>query len=226
MEQKTYFSEAEISIPAPVLSAKIDTILQAELSPLGFERIGPRRWVESLQPPLRRMFEFQARSGLTYCAHWGFSLDFVPTLRTGRLKWKRTPKTVRLDVSIDPVLTEDSRDWSCISCFIYPRKTYDWDKTERNIKSCVAAAKPDFSRVKTISNVVAVFQERSVMKYRGLTLENFIQTHIAWGLCLIAVGDAAEAEKHLDKFCTRFSIDRNDHILREAERQAHKIYTG
>jgi hypothetical protein len=55
-------------MPAPVFADKIDEIIGAELSPLGFEQIRPRRWVATARPPIRRIFDFQALKGATYSA--------------------------------------------------------------------------------------------------------------------------------------------------------------
>jgi hypothetical protein len=79
-----------------------------------------------------------------------------------------------------------------------------------------ALAKFDFSRVRSISDVVALFQERAAMGFQRLSLENYTQTHLAWGLSLISLGEASEGRRHLELFCARFSIDRNDRILQEA----------
>lgn len=201
-------------------------ILHAELSPLGFERTRPRRWVEINGPPLRRIFEFQALKGLRYSARWGFCVDFVPIKKAGRLRWKRTPKTAAFDLCIDPIDLEGwAHDWCSLSLFIFPSNTYDWTKVTRTVKNSVSAALSDFSRVNSIADTVALFRDRSKMKFHRFSLENYVQTHIAWGLCLIALGQQTQGENHLEKYCERFSVDRDDRILREAERVAINITT-
>lgn len=208
-------------IPAPILAAKVDQILDTELSPLGFERIRPRYWVESRDLPIRRLFDFQPLKGARYSARWGFSLGFVPLCMNGRLRWKRTPKTARFDLCIDPI---DSNgrvpDWCSLSRSRYPANHYDWERVLHVTTDGVMAARPDFDRVKSIKDILALFRERSAMKFRRFSLESYIQTHIAWGLSLIAIGEPEEGERHLQIFCTRFSIDRVDPILRQAEQEA------
>ena len=214
-------SASDISVPATLLAARIDTLLDAELSPLGFEKIRPRLWVESKRPPIRRLFEFRALKGESYSARWGFSLDYVPVLSGQRLRWKRTPKTAAFDLCIDPIdLGRDHRDWPHLSRFIWPAKTYDWDNVTRIVRNAARAARPDFNRVNSIEDILAIFCERSTMKFTRFSLENYIQTHIAWGLSLTAVGELSEAEKHLQIYCSRFSIDRDDRVLRQAEQEA------
>lgn len=224
LEERAYLSQSEISIAAPVLGARIDMILHAELSPLGFERIRPRRWVDSTRPPIRRIFEFQPLKGDRYSARWGFSVDFVPTQRNGTIVWKRTAKTARFDLCIDPIDREGRVEWCSVSRFILPLKAYDWAKVTRAVLNGVKAARPDFARVASPRDIVDVFQERSEMKFRRFRLENYIQTHLAWGLCLVSLGRREAAEVHLRKYCEHFFVDRNDRILQAAERAAALIY--
>src|SRR5580704_12524679 len=191
----------QIEVPAPVLAARIDMVIHAQLSPLGFERIRPRFWVESLASPIRRLFEFQAFKGASYSARWGFSLDFVPIQRGGRMQWKRTAKTASFDLCVDPI--DQARkvpDSWYVSRFIFPSKSYDWSKFTRTVKNATLVAQPDLSRVKSISDIIAIFNKRSAMKFRRFSLENYVQTHLAWGLCLMAVGEAEEGERHLEKY--------------------------
>jgi hypothetical protein len=85
------------------LAERIDEGLRLRVSAAGFEPVGPRRWVSCVNPPIRRIFEFQALKGATYSARWGFSLDFVSALRGGRLRWKRSSKAAAFDLCIDPI---------------------------------------------------------------------------------------------------------------------------
>jgi hypothetical protein len=210
-----------------VLSARIDAILDAELSHLGFERVRPRLWVEGKRPPIRRLFEFQPLKGDTYSARWGFALDFVPIQRGEGLRWKRTTKTARFDLHIDPIDSEGHPpEWCSFNRFIYPEKKYDWDRVVQTVRNTAKAALPDFNRVNSIGDIVAAFRERSAMRFKRFSLENYVQTHIAWGLCLIAVGELDEGEKHLQTYCATFSVDRSDRILRQAEQAATNLASG
>jgi hypothetical protein len=160
-EQRTFLSESEISIAAPVLAARIDMILSAELSPLGFERIRPRHWVDSTRPPIRRIFEFQPLKGDRYSARWGLSINFVPTQRNGKLAWKRTAKTARFDLCIDPIDREGRVEWCSMSRFIFALTTYDWGKVTRAVLNGVKAAHSDFARVASPRNIVEILEEIS-----------------------------------------------------------------
>jgi hypothetical protein len=209
------------------MAARLDMALHAELSPLGFERIRARRWVAGTHPPIRRIFEFQPLKGEQYSGRWGFSLDFVPILKNGKLRWKRTSRSATFDLCIDPIDTEGGpRDWCSLSRFIYPSKTYDWSRVWRTVKATTQAARTDFSRGNSIDKVASIFRERSTMRSRRFLLENYPQTHIAWGLCLIALGRLAEGETHLEKYCCQFSVDRHDRILDQAVQEATKACVG
>jgi hypothetical protein len=54
-------------------------------------------------------------------------------------------------------------------------------------------AKLDFGRVNSIFDIVTIFRERAAMRFRRFSLENYFQTHLAWGLSLIAVGISERA---------------------------------
>lgn len=188
----------------------IDEIIGAELSPRGFARISPRRWVGISRPPIRSIFEFQALKGNSYSARWGFSLDFVPLWRADSFRWKRTAKTADFDLCIDPI---DQRGG--------PRPiplhdVADFTRITLAVRQATGAAKLDFDRAHSISDVVAMFQDRAAMRFRRFSLENYTQTHLAWGLSLIALGEILDGERHLALFCARFSAERNDRMMRQA----------
>jgi len=42
----------------------------------------------------------------------------------------------------------------------------------------------------------------------------------------MAIGEAEEGERHLEKYCDGFSVDRTDRIIREAEKEAKRIAIG
>jgi len=198
---------------ASVLGGKIDELVGAELLPLGFEPIRPRRWVQSVQPHIRGIFEFQSLKGNVYSARWGRSLDFVPLLRAGRLRWKRTANTADFDLCMDPIDEYGTPpDWCSFSRSAPPRES----RMVLIVKEATRAAKLDFSRSNSVFDVVARFRERAAMRFRRFSLENYTQTHLAWGLSLIAVGELTEGEQHLKLFCARFSIDLDDRKMHQA----------
>jgi hypothetical protein len=202
------------------LADRIDDALRPNLLAAGFERVRPRRWVSCASPPIHRIFEFQALKGATYSARWGFSLDFVPALRGGRLRWKRTCKTADFDLCIDPTDEfGDTGSW-CSVAEISGWKDASAAQINQVVVEAIRKAHEDFARGASVADLVALLRERAQMRFRRFSLENYVQTHIAWGLSLIAVGNPAEGATHLELFCDRYGIDRDDRILRQAERDA------
>lgn len=198
---------------AAVLATKVDDLIGAELAPLGFERMRPRRWVQTRQSPVRGIFEFQAIKANRYSARWGLSLDFVPLLRGDRLRWKRTANTANFDLCIDPIDKHGVLpDWCSFSRRTLPGQ----DRMRFSVNQATRAARLDFGRPNSIADVVEMFRERAAMRFQRFSLENYTQTHLAWALSLIAIGEPTEGERHLELFCARFSIDRRDRMICQA----------
>jgi hypothetical protein len=199
---------------APAHAATIDELVGAELLPLGFKPIRPRRWVRTARSHIRGIFEFQALRGGIYSGRWGVSLDFVPMLHGERLRWKRTATTADFDLCIDPIDEYGAPpDWCSFSRSTLPR---EGRMMALAVSAATQAAKLDFSRANSILDVVAMFGERAATRFQRFSLENYTQTHLAWGLSLIAVDDLTEGERHLELFCARFSIDPHDRMIRQA----------
>lgn len=205
----------------------IDLIIGAELSPLGFERSRLRRWVAAVQPPIRKIVEFQALKGSVYSARWGFYLDFVPLLHSDELRWKGTAKTADFDLCIDPIDQAGVQlDWCSFPRPIWPHDVGNFAKIDFAVKESMRAAKLDFGRANSISDIVAMFEERATMRFQRFALEHYTQTHLAWGLSLIAIGETAEGERHIKLFCVRYLIDRNDRMIRQAVLAAKEVRTA
>lgn len=193
-----------------------------EAVPTGFHQASERRWVSDPRNKIRRIIEFQALKGARYSARWGFSIDFVPRLRGGRLSWKRTLKSADFDLSIDPIDIEGvDFDWC----------SFSFDVGMRDIRRIVSAVKnaasSDFSSAHTIHDLLDLFSRRSEMKFRRFGLANYVQTDIAWGLLQLAAGNEAEGSGRIARFCERFEIDPDSPVLMKARREAlEAIGTG
>jgi hypothetical protein len=97
-----------------------------------------------------QVIRVSSAQGSRYSARWGFSLDFVPIQRSGRMQWKRTAKTASFDLCVDPIdqAGKVSDSWY-VSRFIFPLKSYDWSKFTRTVKNATFVAQPNFSRVRS-----------------------------------------------------------------------------
>jgi hypothetical protein len=171
----------------------MNSVLCAELSSLpGFEPVRPRRWVGSAKAPIREIFEFQALKGASYSARWGFSLDFVPVIRIGRASWKRTSRSAEFDLCIDPIDELGQVPPWCSFVQFTKAEEIETAALIRIAASASHAARRDFDRVRSINDVVAIFSERASISFRRFSLRNYVQTHLAWGLGLIAVGESEQ----------------------------------
>ena len=206
-------------MPFP-FAALLDEVLRAKLPALDLEQVRPRRWVSRTKGPVRKIFEFQAMKGARYSACWGFSLDFVPVLRRRRLRWKRTSKSAEFDLCIDPI---DQAERVPAWCSFVHSPVVEEARPQDVIwaaKNAAYEAQNDFGRVNSVADLIGIFRERASMSFRRFSLENYVQTHIAWGLALIAIGEAEEGEVHLGRFCERYGIDRNERLIKKAEAEA------
>ena len=191
------------------LAESLDVALRTELSPLGFSLARRHRWVSDSLGPIRKIFELQAIKGGRWSPRWGFSVDFVPLLRGGRLLWKRTDKSAAFDLCFDPIDMGDMRQ-----AISQPAEV------AKVIPEAIRAAKEDYSLGTRVEDLVSLFEARSKMSFSRFSLENYTQTHLAWGLALIGIGKKAEGDKHLDRFCNAYEIDPNDPILLKARTAA------
>ena len=181
----------------------------------------------SAHPPIRRIFRFQPLKGLTILRVLGlFVTTSYQSEGGGSLCWKAHGENcgIRFVHRSDRSRRRPTRLVRAL-LFHLSREILllEGTKVPRTVKGTVRAARLDFNRVKSIHDIIEIFRERSMMKFRRFSLENYVQTHIAWGLGLIAIGQAQEGEIHLQKYCTSFSIDRNDRILRAAEAAARML---
>src|SRR5690349_12890117 len=76
--------------------------LRAHLPQQGLIEAAPRRWIDGSKPPARRLFSIELLKGAAMTAAWGFSLDFVPHVSGGKLRWHRTDRAAMLDVVVNP----------------------------------------------------------------------------------------------------------------------------
>jgi hypothetical protein len=198
--------------------ASLDELCVAHVLPLlpvGFGSTRPRRWVRGTRAPLREIFEFQALKGGRYSARWGFSLDFVPLWRGGRLAWKRTDRNAEFDLCIDPIdETGTVPDWCS-----FADPTAAWRGAAalaRAAQASVRGALEDFGKASSAADIPRLFEARSGLAFRRFGLDDYAQTHLAWGLSLIAAGRPAEAQPHLARFCGEYGAAPADPILAKA----------
>lgn len=189
-----------------------------EAAPAGLQRVAPRRWVSEPTGAIRRIVELAAIKGGQYSARWGFSVDFVPVLRSDRLAWKRTSSTADFDICIDPIDPEGAVPRWC---------SFSGDDSARHIREMSRRvrenAAKDFADVQSLADLLHLFERRSRMTFRRFSLDNYAQADLAWGLIEIAVGRQQAGQAHLSRFCTRYGVDPAAPILAKATANAKAV---
>lgn len=141
-----------------------------------FERVHDLVWTSTPDSHIRRIFSFEAVKGARFSASWGVSMDFVPLLAHKGLRWKRTTKTAAPDLNIDPIdLAGSIPEW----CSIYGNDEDRW--IGKAARASLEAAKADWAKLSSLREIVECFETRSRMTFKRFSLENYLQTHIAWG---------------------------------------------
>ncbi len=173
---------------------------------------GGLRWVSEPVDHLRRVFEFQAIKGATYSARWGWSVDFVPVLKGATLSWKRTAAKADFDLCINPIdISGDVPSW-CSFTTSASRAI----RSSRCGRFLIDAAFKDWPLVHSRRNLVELFQSSDPeWNFGDLALDNYVQTHLAWGLVLLSLGDGVEGERHIAEFCERFESRSQRHNHQE-----------
>jgi hypothetical protein len=173
---------------------------------------GGLRWVSEPVDHLRRVFEFQALKGATYSARWGWSVDFVPVLKGKKLSWKRTAPKADFDLCINPIDVSGSVPGWCSFTASASR-----DQIVKTWRLSIDTALKDWERVRSRRDLVELLRIRSGMQFQRFGLDNYVQTHLAWGLVLLSLGDSMEGERHIAEFCETFEVDRDSTIIKKAE---------
>jgi hypothetical protein len=213
------------------MTDRINHAIRPHLAPLGFELIGPCRWAGPSKAHLRQMFEFYAIRQDEYRGQWGFSLDFVPyfpwvpwgpLFPKPNFRWKYKTRHAAFDLRIRAV------DLGMSDCTVGMNWLDFSESSDEEIASVVATtvdvAQLDFARITSVADVVAAFHERSQAPTRGLPFDWHHQTHLAWGLGHMALGDTEEGEARLQKFCRTYRIDPDHRFLQKARAEAMRLF--
>jgi hypothetical protein len=207
------------------MQAEFDTVNETSreiLAPLGFELVRGTRWVSTPSNSIRRMFEFAPLKGGTYSARWGFSIDFVPKLQGSSLKWKRTLRSVEFDLCIDPIDETGTVLQGNSLCPLH-QNSIDPQQLRLITCNCIERACADFQSIAALSDLISLYEKRSRVRFRRFGLHNYIQTELAWGLSLIAIGNRPDGELHIKTFCEKFSVNAADQILQAAILEAERF---
>ena len=162
-------------IPAAELAETVERTLGAALHAIGFETVGPRRWVRSTRAPVRDVIELGALKGSCYAPAWGLSLDFVPHLTAkGEGRWHRTAKQARFDLVHRPLdyaaTAEENREWTLGSMATRPELAEDLARVTR---LTLAEAPRLWDRVRAPEDLPGIYDEYARRPATGLPFRSY-----------------------------------------------------
>jgi hypothetical protein len=166
------------------------------LKPHGFEKISGRRWVRSTKQPIREIVELATINNACFNPRWGFSLDYVPHIAVGGVKWHRTNKSAMVDLTFDPADLEDIRVWA-----IYNTANRESVKLAgiASARRVVALAIPLFERVREVGDLRPVFEDRLRQRNLRFGFFNYVQHPLAYAFTFAKLRNAAAATEWLQK---------------------------
>lgn len=193
----------------------VETALRNDPRFAGFERVGNLRWANGPTNHLHKLIEFEVMKGNQFSARWGWSVDFVPILKGRRLAWKRTAAKAEFDLCINPIdLSGSVPSWCSFT------GSDSRSQVMKIGRASFDAAIADLSVVGTLRDLADLFQTRSTMQFRRFSLKNYVQTDLAWGLVLVAMGQGQAGQDRLNTFCESFDLSRELPALKKAEEEA------
>jgi len=187
-------------------AAERDAILAAHLRErlpaFGLSEITARRWVDGSQPPVRRMFEISLLKGAGIGAQWGFSLDFVPHISGGRVRWHRSDKTAMLDVIVEPRgLPQPS--------FIHgPARLTEG--LRQLLPEAIHRAEESWRKGSTLEGMLDIIRDIRDRRSNGLGYENYTQLPLAYAYLSAKIGDVQTALQELEEYVKRFDLDDDE----------------
>jgi hypothetical protein len=185
-------------LEAAVIDEAVRRTLGVALEAAGFSAIRARFWVRTGTPPVRHVVTLGALKGAAYSPTWGVSLDYVPHVAgRGTVRWHRTDKSARLDLTYDTVDHESDRGWE-LSAF---SSAAEFSGRCRAIGPRLAEAVEGF--VVPLTSDVAIREAFEAKRKRATTrfgFENYYQNVLAYAFTLARVGETADAESWLARY--------------------------
>jgi hypothetical protein len=208
------------------IEPQIESEFGSRLEPLGFHRLGQRKWVRSLNQPIRELFVIGSLKGARYSPAWGFSSGFVPVFRGHSFRRQSTDKNAIMDLVIDPIdITGDvpPQAFGFIT-------GYDTKIPTAQIRACaehfVPLALADFERVCSVHEFCEFSLERSRLRYRRFLFHNYVQHQLVHGFMLILKGQREAGLEKIREFCKSMDAELEDRVLSECIRHAQSHTTA
>ena len=159
-------------LPATVFNEALRSAFADELLPLGFEHVKPLKWVRSTKPAIREVVELYSLKSASVAPRWGFSLDFVPHVAAGRVRWHRTVKSSMLDLVWDPLDFVGLDGWTQ-SRFVVPDEFPRL--TQLFATKVCRAALVDLAKARAVSDLPSLYQEWAARPAVRFKMQNYHQ---------------------------------------------------
>lgn len=181
----------------------LQPVVEAKLAPLGFECVKTLRWVRSADAPIRQVFGFLQWKGGKLAPRWGLSLDFVPHISGGRIKWHRTPKSAVFDLCVD------ARDR--VLDMPYIQGIDPISKIAGAVASeAITRARAFWDSARSIPDLLVAFDWLKRYLSTGLGFDNYVQHPIALAFVLALNGRVVEGQSELERFIHRGRLDSEE----------------
>jgi hypothetical protein len=187
----------------------------SRLEPLGFLRLGRRKWVRSEKLPIRELFVIGALKGGQYSASWGFSCGFAPFLRGQTFRPQNTDKNAIMDLRIDPIDVSGKVPPQAFGFITDCDRGIPIQEIRTSAEHFIPLALADFGRVHSVNDFCQFFMERKRLQYHRFGFDMYVQHRLVHGFVLILTGRRDEGVKRIQDFCEIRDADFNDSVLSE-----------
>jgi hypothetical protein len=184
-------------VPVTELDILFNETFGTALALHGFVSVDRRRWVRSVNAPIRELVIIHELKGGLHTPCWGLSLDFVPHLERGAVRWHSTPGSARLDLRYDPIdYTTDPHAWGI--------STIHGMATAREQALTVSAATTRgalrwFAQAVAPNGLLALFEAQRALPAVRLGFENYPQQILALAFVLAREGSLQAARQTLER---------------------------
>lgn len=185
--------------------AILQPVVAASLASDGFEEVGSLQWVRSADAPIRQVFCFMQWKGGVLSPSWGLSLDFVPHIAGGRVKWHRTPKSAMLDLVVD------SRDRALDIPYHHGPEPIR-ERAPQVVEGAVAVAKLLWDKHRTINSLLEGFMWAKQYYKTDVGFYMRVQHPLALAFVYAKSGELEKANRELDEHGPGLDDDENEKL--------------
>jgi hypothetical protein len=207
-------------VPAPMFKEALQSAFSTRLLSHGFEYQKDLKWVRSVNAPMRELIELYALKGASFAPRWGFSLDFVPHVASGRVRWHRTAKSAELDLIWDPLDFAGAEGWT-VSRICAPSDVPS--QVREYARKVCDAALSDVERATEVAALPALYREWAGRRSVRFSFLNYQQAAIGEAFVLARLGLPGALE------CLRAGMARFDlepQVTKELEKRLAAVDVG